>query len=158
MTLTLSDNQVRFLRRRAQRLIPQPASQVTNVAHLVNALCGIQAQDAHAAELALRVRSVGLVAADVERARVQERSIIRTWAQRGTLRLLAVEDAGWLLSLLGPVFIAGDLRRRAELGLDVLLEPFKVLAAEIQPALEAETQDIGRFLGMPVSLEMMPHL
>lgn len=59
-----------------------------------------------------------LVAADVERARVQERTIVRTWGQRGTLHLLATDDLGWLLPLFGPVFIAGDRRRRAELGLD----------------------------------------
>jgi len=115
MTLTLSDNQTRFLRLRAQRLV---APSVNNVARVVKELCGIQAQDANAAALAVRVRSAGLVAADVEQARVRERSIIRTWGQRGTLHLLATEDFGWLLSLLGPVFVTGDQRRRAELGLD----------------------------------------
>src|SRR5207248_3232015 len=79
---------------------------------------GIQAQDANAAALAVRVRSTGLVAADVEHARVQERTIIRSWGMRGTLHLLATEDIGWLLPLLGPIFIAGDRRRREELGLD----------------------------------------
>jgi len=64
------------------------------------------------------VRSADLLAADVEYARVQERTIIRTWGQRGTLHLLATEDLGWLLPLFGPVFIAGDRRRREELGLD----------------------------------------
>ncbi|HEU0002475.1 MAG TPA: winged helix DNA-binding domain-containing protein [Ktedonobacteraceae bacterium] len=115
MTLALSNDQVRFLRLHAQRLV---APSVDNVAHIVKELCGIQAQDANAAALAVRARSAGLVAADVEQARVQERSTIRTWGQRGTLHLLATEDLGWLLSLLGPVFVAGDLRRRAELGLD----------------------------------------
>lgn len=118
MTLTLSDDQVRFLRLRAQRLIPQPADNITSVAHVVKELCGIQAQDANAATLAVRARSGGLVVGNVEQARVQERSIIRTWGQRGTLHLLATEDLGWLLSLLGPVFVAGDRTRRAELGLD----------------------------------------
>ena len=115
MTLTLSNDQVRFLRLRAQRLVASPADNVTRV---VKNLCGIQAQDAHAAALAVRVRSVGLAGGDVEQARVQERSIIRTWGQRGTLHLLATEDLGWLLPLLGPIFVAGDRTRRAELGLD----------------------------------------
>ncbi len=115
MALTLSDNQARFLRLYAQQLITRP---VDNVARVVKDLCGIQAQDARAATLAVRVRSAGLVADDVERARLQERSIIRTWGQRGTLHLLATEDLGWLLSLLGPIFIASDRTRRAELGLD----------------------------------------
>lgn len=118
MVLTLSDDEVRFLRLRAQRLIPQPASHVTSVARVVKDVCGIQAQDINAASLAVRVRSEGLVATDVERARVEERSIIRTWGQRGTLHLLATEDFGWLLSLLGPIFATGNRTRRAELGLD----------------------------------------
>src|SRR5712692_3061393 len=118
MSLSLSNDQFRFLRLRAQRLIPQPEDNLTSVAGLVQVLCGIQAQDAHAATLAVRVRSLGLVFGDVEHARVRERSIIRTWGQRGTLHLLATEDFAWLLPLLGPIFIAGDRSRRAGLGLD----------------------------------------
>jgi hypothetical protein len=68
--------------------------------------------------LGVRVRSAGLVVADVERARVDERSVVRTWAMRGTLHLLATEDLDWLLPLLGPVSIAASRRRSAELGLD----------------------------------------
>jgi hypothetical protein len=118
MVISLSDDQVRLLRLRAQRLSPKSADVTTSVAQVVKDLCGIQAQDALAATLAVRVRSTGLVAADVERARVQERTVVRTWGQRGTLHLLAREDLGWLLPLLGPVFIAAGRRRRAELGLD----------------------------------------
>ena len=117
MTISLSDDQVRLLRLRAQRLTPQTAD-ATSVEQVVKELCGIQAQDALAATLAVRVRSNRLVAADVERARVQERTVVRTWGQRGTLHLLATEDLGWLLPLIGPVFVAGGRRRRAELGLD----------------------------------------
>ncbi len=118
MAISLSDDQVRMLRLRAQRLTPQSVDATTSVAQVVKDLCGIQAQDALAATLAVRARSTGLVAADVERARVQERAVIRTWGQRGTLHLLATEDLAWLLPLLGPVFVASGRRRRAELGLD----------------------------------------
>ena len=118
MAISLSGDQVRLLRMRAQRLTPRPPGTVGGVAPIVKDLCGIQAQDARAATLGVRVRSAGLLAADVEYARVQERTIIRTWGQRGTLHLLATEDLGWLLPLFGPVFIAGDRRRREELGLD----------------------------------------
>ncbi len=118
MTISLSHDQVRALHLRAQRLIPGSWGTAGGVADLVKELCGIQAQDPRAAPLALRVRSAGLVAADVERARVHERSIVRTWGQRCTLHLLAAEDLGWLLPLLGPIFIAASQRRRAELGLD----------------------------------------
>lgn len=118
MTISLSDNRVCLLRQRAQKLTPQEANAATSVAQVVKDLCGIQAQDASAAALAVRVRSTGLLNDDVERARVQERSIVRTWGQRGTLHLLATEDPGWLLPLFGPIFMAGNRRRYAELGLD----------------------------------------
>ena len=118
MAIPLSDDHVRLLRLRAQRLAPQQPDAAASVAHVVKELCGIQAQDSPAAALAVRARSAGLVAVDVEHARVQERAVIRTWGPRGTLHLLATEDLGWLLPLLGPVFIAGGRRRRAELGLD----------------------------------------
>ena len=118
MAIALSDDQTRFLRLRAQRLAPQPGVAVGDVAGVVQALCGLQAQDAPAAALGVRVRSAGLVAADVERARVEERSVVRTWGPRGTLHLLAAADLGWLLPLFGPVFIKANQRRYTQLGLD----------------------------------------
>src|SRR2546427_7963407 len=117
MTISLSNDQVRFLRLHAQRLTLQSPDGVTGVVEVVKQVGGIQAQDAPAATLAVRARSVGLVVADVEQARVWDRTIIRTWGPRGTLHLLASDDIGWLLPLLGPVFVAGDRRRREELGL-----------------------------------------
>src|SRR5260370_38602200 len=112
MTVYLSNDQVRFLRLHAQRLTPQQPNEVIGVAQVVKEVCGIQAQDASAATLAVRPRSAELFVADVEQARVQDRTIIRTWGPRGTLHLLASDDIGWLLPLLGPVFVAGDRRRR----------------------------------------------
>jgi Winged helix DNA-binding domain len=118
MPVSLSEDHVRFLRLRAQRLTTQQPDTATSITSIVREMCGIQAQDTSAAPLAVRVRSVGITATDVEYARVQERSVVRTWGPRGTLHLLAAEDLSWLLPLLGPVFVAGSRRRRAELGLD----------------------------------------
>src|SRR6266566_6108208 len=103
MTISLTDDKVRFLRLRAQWLTPQTPGGATSVALVVKEMCGIQAQEAPAAALAVRARSTGLAAADVEQARVQERSVVRTWGPRGTLHLLASDDLGWLLPLMGPV-------------------------------------------------------
>src|SRR5579859_6000693 len=118
MPITLSNEQVLWLRLHAQRLVPRQQATISEVADLVQALCGIQAQDARAAALALRVRREGLVVGDVEQARIQDRTIIRTWGPRNTLHLVATEDLGWLLPLFGPVFIASSKRRRIELGLE----------------------------------------
>jgi hypothetical protein len=117
MSISLSDDQLRFLRLRSQRLAHQHRGEAIPVAQVVKEVCGIQAQDVSAATLAVRSRSVGLVVADVEQARVGSHTIIRTWGPRGTLHILASDDVGWLLPLLGPVFVAGDRRRREELGL-----------------------------------------
>lgn len=118
MTTLLSDEQVRFLRLRAQYLVRQASDAPKTVAEIVRDMGGIQAQETAAAALALRVRGSGLLMSDVECALVQERSIVRTWGPRGTLHFLPAEDLGWLLPLLGPVFIASNRRRREELGLD----------------------------------------
>ncbi|MGZ6365550.1 MAG: winged helix DNA-binding domain-containing protein [Ktedonobacteraceae bacterium] len=117
MSITLSDDQLRYLRMCAQRLTPQQHDETIGVAQVVKEVCGIQAQDASASTLAVRSRSVGLVVTEVEQAREHDHTIIRTWGPRGTLHLLASDDIGWLLPLLGPVFVAGDRRRREELGL-----------------------------------------
>lgn len=117
MAISLTNDQVRFLRLRAQRLTPQQPDETMDVTRIVKEVCGIQAQETSAATLAVRARSFRLVAADIKQALVQDRSIIRTWGFRGTLHWLAADDIGWLLTLLGPVFIVGDRRRREELGL-----------------------------------------
>lgn len=112
---SLSDDQVRWLHTRAQHLAAPLAG---TVAQVVTGVVGVQAQDAAAAALAVRARCAGLSAADVEQARVRDRSIVRTWCLRGTLHLAAAGDVGWLLGLLGPIFIRVGRGRRAQLGLD----------------------------------------
>lgn len=116
--MALSHAQARLFRLRSQRLYSRTPDTARSAADVVRSLCGVQAQDLSAARLAVRARSAGLLAADVEHARLEERSIVRTWAMRGTLHLVAADDLGWMLPLFGPVFIAGNRRRYAQLGLD----------------------------------------
>ncbi len=118
MTMSLSRDHVRWMHLRAQSLDPRYADATAGVAHVVRSLCGVQAQEPAAADLAVRARCAGIVAADLERARLHDRSVVRTWAMRGTLHLVATEDLAWLLPLLGPIFIAASMRRRVALGLD----------------------------------------
>ncbi|WP_436776186.1 winged helix DNA-binding domain-containing protein [Yinghuangia sp. YIM S09857] len=81
----------------------------------------IQAQDAVAAELGIRVRAVGLAARDVRAAYEDERSIATGWFMRGTLHTVPAEDVRWLLALFGPRNDAANTRRHRELGLDEAL-------------------------------------
>jgi hypothetical protein len=70
-----------------------------SVARVVSRLCGVQAQVASSAELAVRVRRQTSRRGEVERA-LREGRLIKTWAMRGTLHLLAPEEAGAFLSLI----------------------------------------------------------
>ncbi len=116
---TLSDRDVRALRLWVQRLVIIPGTDpLADVQQVVESVVGLQAQDAQAGILSVRVRSAGLTAADVEQSLLHERSIVRTWAMRGTLHLVATLDLPWIVGLLGPIFGAGDKRRRLQLGLD----------------------------------------
>jgi Winged helix DNA-binding domain len=103
---------------RGQRLAPRlPRERLVDA---VKSVIGVQAQLPSAMELSLRARVSGLASADIEAARVSERSLVRTWCMRGTLHLVASDDLGWLLSLLAPGIISGNARRSAQLGLDEL--------------------------------------
>lgn len=113
--MNLSLDQTLRLRLRSQGLHPDHAG--TEVAPAVRHVVGVQAQDESAAPLQLRARTTGLTASDVEHARIEDHSIVRTWAMRGTLHLIAADDLGWLLGLLGPHFIAKGERRYQQLGL-----------------------------------------
>jgi hypothetical protein len=53
---------------------------------------GIQAQVMSAAELAIGVRVDGLTPEDVQAALWQDHTLIKTWAMRGTLHLMAADD------------------------------------------------------------------
>jgi DNA glycosylase AlkZ-like len=83
----------------------------------VSRVVGLQAQDTRAARLAVRVRTRGLTVADVDGA-VAGRGVVRTWAMRGTLHMLAKEDLAWIVGLLGPYFARRLAPRRRQLGLD----------------------------------------
>jgi hypothetical protein len=64
-------------------------------------LLAIQGQDPRGARLAVRARSEGLAASDVDRA-LDERRLIVTWVNRGTLHLIRADDYPLLQALTTP--------------------------------------------------------
>jgi hypothetical protein len=68
------------------------------VADVVRRLCGVQAQVAASAELAVRVRRQSSRSGEVARALADGR-LVKTWAMRGALHLLTPEEGGVFLSL-----------------------------------------------------------
>lgn len=84
----------------------------------VRHLLAVQAQDYYGSLWAVGLRTSGAREADVERA-IAERRIVRTWPMRGTLHLVAPEDARWMLALMASRAIARDrARQEREFGLD----------------------------------------
>lgn len=63
-----------------------------NFLRAVECMLGAQAQVMSAAELSIGARVDGLKRADVQRALWQDRSLVKTWAMRGTIHLLAAKD------------------------------------------------------------------
>jgi hypothetical protein len=97
----------------AQLLSGTPARDPVAVAER---LLAIQGQDPRGARLAVRARSQGLTAADVDRALTKQRSLLITWLNRGTLHLVRSEDYPWLHALTAPTQITGNRRRLEQEG------------------------------------------
>jgi DNA glycosylase AlkZ-like len=97
----------------AQLLAGEPARSPVAVAER---LLAVQAQDLRAARLAVRARTTGLAAADVDRALTDERSLVIDWLNRGTLHLVRSEDYAWLHALTTPPLVAGSARRLEQEG------------------------------------------
>ena len=100
-------------RLRAQLLAGTPARDPVAVAER---LLAVQAQDLRGARLAIRARTQGLTARDVDRALTLDRSLVVTWLNRGTLHLVRSEDYGWLHALTTPQLLTGNARRLAQEG------------------------------------------
>ncbi|TMK86857.1 MAG: winged helix DNA-binding domain-containing protein [Actinobacteria bacterium] len=83
---------------RMRRQLLDPIGTVP-VPAVVRRLCGVQAQVASSAELAVQVRRQTSRTGEVGRALSQGR-LIKTWAMRGTLHLLTPEEGGAFLSLI----------------------------------------------------------
>jgi hypothetical protein len=83
---------------RMQRHLLDPVGSLSP-ARVAGRLCGVQAQVASSAELAVRVRRTKSRPGEVARA-LSRGDLVRTWAMRGTLHLLKPEDGGAFLSLI----------------------------------------------------------
>jgi hypothetical protein len=97
----------------AQLLAGKPARDPVAV---TQRLLAVQGQDLRGARLAIRARSEGLTVADVDRALSEDRSLLITWLNRGTLHLVCSEDYAWLHALTTPPLLTGNARRLQQEG------------------------------------------
>src|SRR5690349_7051616 len=95
----LTWRQIAALRMRRQHLLaPAPRTRLEDV---VGTHVAIQAQVMSSAELSLRARVRGLRRDDVRDALWRDRSLVKTWAMRGTLHLVAADELPELVRALG---------------------------------------------------------
>lgn len=97
----------------AQGLAGEPARDPVAVAER---LLAVQGQDPRGARLAVRARSTGLTATDVDRALSEDRSLLITWLNRGTLHLVRSEDYPLLQALTTPPLLTSSSRRLRQEG------------------------------------------
>jgi hypothetical protein len=98
----------------AQALAGEPLRSAEAVAER---LLAVQGQDPRGARLAVRARTEGVTAADVDRALTDERSLLIAWLNRGTLHLVRSEDYPWLHALTAPTHLASCRRRLQQEGI-----------------------------------------
>jgi len=129
------------------------------VAHLL----AVQAQDLRAARLALRARGAASVAADVDAALTDDRSLVVTWLMRGTLHLVAREDHGWLLALTRDQNAATIRRRLGQLGVsqgdaERAVTVIERTLADDGPLPRARLAERLRAAGLPAEGQRVPHM
>jgi len=97
----------------AQALAGEPLRSAEQVAER---LLAVQGQDPRGARLAVRARTSGVTAAAVDRGLSEERSLLITWLNRGTLHLVRSEDYRWLHALTTPPLVTSSTRRLRQEG------------------------------------------
>ncbi|MDX6335465.1 MAG: hypothetical protein QOG05_2805 [Streptosporangiaceae bacterium] len=112
--VTAAEARITTERAAAQQLSGPPARRAEEVA---GRLLAIQGQDPRGARLAVRARSQGLSAADIDHALTVDRSLVISWLNRGTLHLVRSEDYWPLHRLTTPQLETGCARRLAQEGI-----------------------------------------
>ena len=126
-------------------------------------LLAVQAQDPRGARLAVRARTRGLTAADVDRALTEDRSLLITWLNRGTLHLVRSEDYPWLQALTTPQLRTGNARRLAQEGVTPAQadRAVRLVTSEIArhgPRTRDELRDALRRAGLPTAGQALVHV
>ena len=130
---------------------------------MVGRLLAVQGQDPRGARLAIRARSHGLTAADVDRALTHDRSLLITWLNRGTLHLVCAEDYRWLHALTAPPMFRANARRLADEGVSLAAAERGVGVIERSlskegPLTRVQLRDRISAAGVPVEGQALVHL
>jgi hypothetical protein len=130
---------------------------------VVEHLLAVQGQDPRGARLAIRARSSGLRAADVDSALTDERSLVIGWLNRGTLHLVSSEDYPWLHTLTTPPLFTSSFRRLRQEGVspDVADRAVKVIERSLSREGPLTRAALGERLSrarVPTAGQVLVHL
>lgn len=98
----------------AQLLRGTPAASADDA---VRRILAVQGQDPRGLRLAVRARTVGVTAADVDDAFTSARTLVVAWLNRGTLHLVDADDFWWLHALTTPQSATANTQRLRQAGL-----------------------------------------
>jgi hypothetical protein len=144
----------------AQGLAGEPLKRPVDVA---GRLLAVQGQDPRGARLAIRARTSGVKAADVDRALTEDRSLLITWLNRGTLHLVRSEDYPWLHALTTPSHFAGCRRRLRQEGVseqegERAMETIEKVLADQGPLPGKDLRERLASAGAPTEGQVFIHL
>jgi Winged helix DNA-binding domain len=144
----------------AQALAGEPLRSPVAVAER---LLAVQGQDPRGARLAVRARTDGLTAADVDRALTDERSLLITWLNRGTLHLVRSEDYPWLHALTTPPLLTSSARRLrqegvGEEGAERAVATIEKALADEGPLTRLQLRERLERAGVPAARQALIHL
>jgi hypothetical protein len=147
-------------RRLAAQLLVGPSAE--GVSQVVDRLLAVQAQDLRAARLAVRCRTTGLTAADVDR-ELNNRTLVVTWLNRGTLHLVRSEDYWWLQRLTTPQLQTGNARRLEQEGVSPVQADRGVAVIEAAiaangPMTRTQLREVVSAADVPVAGQAMVHI
>jgi hypothetical protein len=126
-------------------------------------LLAVQGQDPRGARLAVRARTSGVTAADVDRALSEERSLLISWLNRGTLHLVRSEDYPWLYALTTPPLLTSNSRRLRQEGVSVdaaerAMKAIEKALAEDGPQTRVQLREQLDAAGVPTAGQALVHL
>jgi len=144
----------------AQALAGEPLGSPEQVA---GRLLAVQGQYPRGARLAVRARTRGVSAADVDRALSEERSLLITWLNRGTLHLLRSEDYPWLHALTTPPLLTSSARRLRQEGVSEAaaekgVETIERALADEGPLTRPQLRERLDRAGVPTQGQALVHL
>jgi hypothetical protein len=151
---------VSFAERFASQALSGPP--LKDPAAVAGRLLAVQGQDPRGARLAVRARSEGLSAADVDRA-LDGGSLLITWLNRGTLHLVRSEDYPWLQMLTTPPLRSSCTRRLRQEGVspaqgERAVETIERALAEEGPLTRHQLRERLEAAGVPTQGQALIHL